>query len=160
MFQINRNVSHGHYKIKDIFPDIGNNPILKDIFKTDGKIKEILINTVVIISDKPRYMKVDNEDGSILIGYQHIKHSEAMILYLDIIHELAHVKQHHGGLDLYDRSKAYVDRQTEIDAYAITVKEARRIGLTDKQILDYLKVEWITPEEHLRLAKKLNIFPL
>ena len=159
MFQINRNVSHGHYKIKDIFPDIGSNLILQDIFKTDGKIKEILTHTTAIISDKPRYMKVDNENGSILIGYRHIKYSEAVILYLDIIHELVHVKQHHDGLDLYDRSKAYVDRQTEIDAYAITVKEARRIGLTDKQILDYLKVEWVTPEEHLRLAQRLNILP-
>jgi len=157
MFKVNRNVSHGQYKIKDLFPDIEKSPALGDIFKTDKKIEEILTQTAVIVSDKPRYMKVDNENGAVWVGYRHIRRSKAVILYLDIIHELVHVQQHLDGLDLYDRSKAYVDRQTEIDAYAVTVKEARRIGLTDKQILDYLEVEWITPEEHLRLAGKLDV---
>ena len=159
MTPINRQVSPGHYKLPDIFPNIKRIPILMEIFESDAEIEDVLARTTVIISDKPRYMKVDNDDGSILIGFNHIRHSEAEIVYLDIIHELVHVKQHRQGLNLYDRSKAYVDRQTEIDAYVLTVKEAKRIGLTDKQILDYLNVEWITPEEHLRLAKKLNISP-
>jgi len=46
---------------------------------------------------------------------------------------------------------------TEIEAYEITVREARRIGLTDDVILDYLRVSWITPEEHKRLATKLGV---
>jgi hypothetical protein len=159
MFQINRSVSHGQYKIKDLFPDIESSPALMDIFKAGEKINDILTHTVVIVSDKPRYMKVDNDNGAILVGYRHVRQSEAVILYLDIIHELVHVRQHQDGLDLYDRSKAYVDRQTEIEAYEVTVKEARRIGLTDREIFDYLNVEWITPEEHLRLAGKFNILP-
>ena len=157
MIQINRQLSYGQYKLSDIFPDIKQHPILLEIFETTAEIGDVLSNTMVIISDKPRYMKVDNDNGSILIGLNHIQNSETVILYLDIIHELVHVKQHRQGLNLYDRSKAYVDRQTELDAYAVAVKEAKRIGLTNKQILDYLSVEWITPEEHLRLAKKLNI---
>ena len=76
---------------------------------------------------------------------------------MDIIHELCHVKQHLQGRDLYDRSRAYVDRETEIEAYEITVKEARRIGLDDNAILDYLCVSWITPEEHERLARRLGV---
>ena len=157
MIRINRKVTDGRHKISDIFPDIGQNPILRELFETPSELKDILTGTAVIISDRPSYMKVDNADGSILINLRHLMHSDAVILYLDIIHELVHVKQHRQGLDLYDRSKAYVDRETEIDAYAFTIKEARRLGLTDKQILDYLRVEWITPEEHLRLAKRLNL---
>jgi len=76
---------------------------------------------------------------------------------LDIVHELVHVKQHRKGLDLYDRSVSYVDRPTEIEAYAITVREARRIGLTDVAIFEYLSVDWISSEEHCRLAKRLNV---
>ena len=68
-----------------------------------------------------------------------------------------HVKQQREGLDLYDKSTSYVDRQTEIDAYKVAVTEARRIGFDDAQILDYLWVEWITPEEHKRLAESLGI---
>ena len=102
-------------------------------------------------------MFVDNDDATINIGRMHLKASEAEVLYLDIIHELVHVRQHREGLDLYDRSVSYVDRKTEIEAYVVTIKEARSIGLNDKQILDYLTVEWITPEEHKRLAQRLNV---
>ena len=76
---------------------------------------------------------------------------------MDIIHELCHVKQHLQGRDLYDQSKAYVDRKLEIEAYEITVREARQIGLDDDAILNYLRVSWITPEEHKRLAKRLGV---
>jgi len=61
------------------------------------------------------------------------------------------------GQNLYDEQKAYVDRETEIEAYRITVQEARRIGLGDDAIADYLRVAWITPEEHERLARRLNV---
>ncbi len=36
---------------------------------------------------------------------------------------------------------AYVDRPTEIEAYQTTVAEAKRIGMTDEQIIEYLKTE-------------------
>ena len=59
--------------------------------------------------------------------------------------------------DLYDRSKAYVDRETEIEAFEYTINEARKIGLSEEEILDYLSVEWITPEEYRRLADRLGV---
>ena len=74
-----------------------------------------------------------------------------------IIHELCHVKQQMQGRNLYDRSKAYVDRETEIEAYQVTVREARRIGLNDDAITNYLHVSWITPEEHKRLLCRLDV---
>ena len=102
-------------------------------------------------------MFVDNDDGSISIGVHHLKTSDEKVLYLDIIHELVHVRQHRDGRNLYDRSVSYVDRITEIEAYEITVREARRIGMSDEEIVDYLEVEWITPEEQIRLARRLNV---
>ncbi|MEW6672397.1 MAG: ImmA/IrrE family metallo-endopeptidase [Thermodesulfobacteriota bacterium] len=157
MVQINRDAICGRYRISDIFPDIGQNPILLRLFETPSELTDVLEGTAVIISDRPSYMKVDNADGSIFINPRHLMQSDAVVLYLDIIHELVHVKQHRQGLNLYDRSKAYVDRETEIEAYAFCTQEARRLGLSDAQILDYLRVEWITPEEHLRLARRLNL---
>lgn len=53
--------------------------------------------------------------------------------------------------------KACVDRETEIEAYKVTLQEARRIGLNDDTILNYLSVSWITPEEHKRLARRLDV---
>ena len=157
MMQINRNIRPGNYSLADIFPDIGLNSVLSKIFRSEQEIEAVLSNTVVIITDKDHYMFVDNNNGSITIGLKHLLYSDVATLYLDIIHELVHVRQQRDGLDLYDQSKAYVDRETEIEAYALALKEARRIGLTEKEILNYLWVEWITPEEHMRLDRTLKV---
>ncbi|HSD05215.1 MAG TPA: hypothetical protein VLB45_05620, partial [Nitrosopumilaceae archaeon] len=98
-----------------------------------------------------------NEDATIVIGYDHLKKSDSKILYLDIVHELVHVKQQRSGLDLYDKSYSYVDRPTEVEAYEVAVREAKRIGMNQQEIFDYLHVEWITPDEHKRLASRLGI---
>ena len=154
---INRHVGIGDYKISDIFPTLYQNPIMLEIFYDQDEVDAVFENTAIRVIERRTYMFVGNDDGSISIGIAHLETSENTVLYLDIIHELVHVKQHRKGLDLYDLSNPYVDRPTEIEAYVLTVKEARRIGLTDKQIFDYLTVEWVTPEEHRRLAKRLNV---
>ena len=156
-FRINRHVGIGDFKISDIFPVIHRNPVMLEIFNDRDEVDAVFNNTVARVIERRTYMFVGNDDGSISSGIAHLETSENAVLYLDIIHELVHVRQHHKGLDLYDQSNPYVDRPTEIEAYVLTVKEARRIGLTDKQIFDYLTVEWITPEEHRRLAKRLNV---
>jgi uncharacterized protein YdbL (DUF1318 family) len=50
-----------------------------------------------------------------------------------------------------------VDRPTELEAYKITLDEARKIGMTEEEIEDYLYVEWITKKEHKKLAKTLGV---
>ncbi len=54
-------------------------------------------------------------------------------------------------------SYSYVDRPTEIEAYEIAVEEARRLGMKDDEIFDYLHVEWISHDEHKRLASRIGI---
>ncbi len=120
-------------------------------------LKQVLNETSVIIDEDTKYMRVDNNNASIMIGKNHLKESSKLILYLDIVHELVHVKQQRQGLDLYDKSYSYVDRPTEIEAYQITVKEARRLGMNDEEIFDYLSVEWISYEEHRKLASHVGI---
>ena len=154
---IHRDVGIGEFKISDIFPMLYQNPVMLQIFDDRDEVDAVFENTLVKVIERRTYMFVGNDDGSISIGIAHLETSEATVLYLDIIHELVHVKQHRKGLDLYDQANPYVDRPTEIEAYVLTVKEARRIGLTDKQIFEYLTVEWITPEEHRRLARRLNV---
>jgi len=156
-FRINRLLEPGRYRLTEVFPDIRACEILSAIFADAEEIGAAIARTGVSVADLPYEMFVDNDDGSITIGLIHLRDSSDDILYLDIIHELCHVKQHLEGRDLYDRSKAYVDRETEIEAYDITVREARRIGLDDDAILDYLRVSWITPEEHSRLARRLGV---
>jgi hypothetical protein len=154
---INRRLKPGQYHLEGLFADIRACGVLWDIFSDTGEIDAVLAQTKVFVVDQSDRIFVDNDNGSITIGLQHLQRFSDEILYLDIIHELCHVKQHREGRDLYDRSKSYVDRETEIEAYALTVREARRIGLSEEAIASYLRVSWITPEEHIRLARRMGI---
>ena len=155
--RLNRKLDPGTHRLNDIFLDIRSYDVLNTIFGDPQQVVAVIDNTAVQVVDRPHYMYVDNDEGFITVGLNHLRQSPAYILYLDIIHELCHVKQHMEGRELYDRSRAYVDRPTEIEAFAVTVQEARRLKLSDKEILRYLWVEWITPEEHARLARALKL---
>ena len=157
MIKINRNVTPGSYSLAEIFDGLIEVPILSKVFKTKKELDDVFSKTRVIVEESDHYMYVKNDDASIVIGIKHLKNSDSKILYLDIIHELVHVMQQRKGLDLYDKSFAYVDRPTEIEAYEIAVREAKNLGMNKKEILDYLFVEWITPEEHKRLASHVGI---
>jgi hypothetical protein len=156
-FRINRGLEPGQYRMEEVFADIRTCTVLRAVFAGEEEIDSILARTKVFVVDRPKEMFVDNDDGSITIGLMHLRRALDVILYLDIIHELCHVKQHLEGRNLYDRDKSYVDRETEIEAYRITVQEARRIGLNDEAITNYLRVSWITPEEHRRLARLMDV---
>jgi hypothetical protein len=156
-FRIHRRLEPGQYRLTEVFADIRTYAILLAIFADAEEIDQVIANTLVFVVDQPYEMFVNNDDASITIGLTHLRQASDEFLYLDIIHELCHVKQHLQGRNLYDRSSAYVDRETEIEAYRVTVQEARRIGLNDDAIANYLRVSWITPEEHKRLSRKLDV---
>ncbi len=157
VFHIDRLLEPGQYRLGDVFADIRTYDILPAIFADAEEIDGVMTRTKVFVVDMPHEMFVNNDDASITIGLTHLRQAPDEFLYLDIVHELCHVKQHLQGRNLYDRSKAYVDRETEIEAYRVTVQEARRIGLNDDAIANYLRVSWITPEEHKRLARRLDV---
>jgi len=157
MIKINRDITPGTYSLDDIFDGLKHSPILMEVFKTKNELDDVFSKTNVIVEEKDHYMFVKNEDATIVIGFNHLKNSDSKILYLDIVHEIVHVKQQRAGLDLYNKSYSYVDRPTEIEAYEIAVKEAKRLGMSDKEIFDYLFVEWITPQEHKRLASHVGL---
>ncbi|MDD5712958.1 MAG: hypothetical protein PHY31_09430 [Smithellaceae bacterium] len=157
IFRISRHLEPGRYRLRDVFPDIRTCGILSRIFADDKEIDEVVERIHVFVVDVPYEMFVNNDDGAINIGLTHLRKSSDEFLYLDIVHELCHVKQHRQGRDLYDRQKAYVDRETEIEAYRVNVEEARRIGMNEDAIRNYLRVSWITPEEHERLVRRLGV---
>jgi hypothetical protein len=157
IFPINRFLEPGQYRLEEVFADIRTYEILPGIFADAEEIDGVITHIKVFVVDMPHEMFVNNDDGSITIGLTHLRQASDEFLFLDIIHELCHVKQHLHGRNLYDRSKAYVDRETEIEAYQVTVQEARRIGLDDDAITNYLHVSWITPEEHERLVRRLDV---
>lgn len=103
------------------------------------------------------YMGVNDVDGTIIISADYLKNGDLKDIYLDVIHELVHVKQFREGLRLFDRRYEYTERATEIEAYRYAVEEAKNIGMTEAEIFEYLKTEWMSDENHKRLANTLKV---
>jgi hypothetical protein len=153
--QIKKNLSSGSYKFTEIFLGFDELNAVKGIFGKD--IEKEIDKLEVEVFPKEGFMGVSDEDGHIFASQQYINTGEVWSVYLDIIHELVHVRQFREGKNLFDSKYAYVDRPTEVEAYAVAVKEARRIGMNDEEIFNYLEVPWITDEEHRRLAKSTGV---
>jgi hypothetical protein len=117
----------------------------------------VLRNLKIEFSGRGGYMGVSDLDGHLMISAYYLNNGDIIDLYLDVIHELVHVRQFMEGKELFDNRYDYIDRPTEIEAYHHAVKEARRLGLSDEKICEYLKTEWMGDEELKRLAKTLNV---
>ena len=103
------------------------------------------------------YMGVDNTDGHLMVNGKYLNSGDKTDIYLDVVHELCHVKQWMDGRELFDERYDYVDRPTEIEAYRYTVQEAKRLGLKEERILLYLKTEWMSSQDLKRLVKNMGV---
>lgn len=149
--ELNRQVSEGECRLTDLVVGLEDVPALG--FLDDPE--EFISDVEVIIRDGEGYMRVF-ADGTLHISLDYWQSEEDWCLYLDVIHELVHVKQAREGRDLY-AGDSYIERKTEIEAYRVCVEEAGRMGLPEEKIREYLKVPWIDKEEYKRLLKKLDI---
>ena len=147
----------GNQKVifSDFFKDFQKVKAVRGIFgeKTD----EVLNHLTVEISWVMGYMYVDSSDGHLVISKGYLNNGDKIDIYLDLIHELFHVKQFMEGKELFDPHYDYVDRPTEIEAYRYCIQEARRLGLTEERIRCYLWTEWMGEEDFKRLAKSVNV---
>lgn len=140
----------------DYFEGFESVQVVKQLFGKNAK--KVLSNLKVeFFSARWGYMSTSDRDGHLLISTHHLDNSDFRTVYLDIVHELCHVKQFFDGRTLYDDRYAYVDSPVEVEAYRTTVDEARRIGMSDKEISEYLRVEWNSEEEHKRLLAHLGL---
>ena len=121
--------------------------------------EKVLNNLKVEFSSRGGYMGVSDEDGHLVISVRYLRDGDVREIYLDIIHELVHVKQFRNGIELHDNRFRYTDRPTEIEAYVHAVKEARRIGMTEKEIYEYLRMERMSEEDVKNLAAAVNVKP-
>lgn len=154
--KVNRKVRAGLHSILEVFPGLDASEAFQELF-SDGLREKVLTDCKVDVISEDAYMYIDDGPGNVCAGLPYIRAGDERNLYLDILHELTHIRQWHAGRELWDRRYSYVDRPTEIEAYEVAVKEARRLGMTDGEIADYLRVEWTSREDHERLCKHLRV---
>lgn len=153
--KIARNVPVASYAFTDYFKGFEKVEAVRRIF--GEKTETVLNNLRVEFAGRRGYMGVSEMNGHILVSADYLKRGDIVDIYLDIIHELVHVRQFMEGKELFDDNFSYVERPTEIEAYQLAVDEARNLGLTEERICEYLRTEWMTDEEFERLAKAVKV---
>jgi len=143
------------HSFTDYFKGFEKTEAVRRIF--GEKTREILQNLKVEFTWIGGYMWVNNLNRHIMVSSRYLNTGDKIDIYLDVIHELVHVKQLMEGKELFDIHYGYTERPTEIEAYRYAVEEARRIGLSDERICDYLKTEWMSDDDLRLLAKALKV---
>jgi hypothetical protein len=145
----------GDYGFTEVFQGFEKARAVRAIF---GKATpEVLSGIRVVLASRQGYMHVDGQTGDLHISRPYLKSADERYIYLDVVHELVHIKQFRDGRELFDRRYDYVDRPTEIEAYKATLKEARRIGYRGKELVDYLRVDWVSEADFGRFLDLLGV---
>jgi hypothetical protein len=154
--EIVRDAKPKTYHFTDYFKGFEEVEAIKRIF--GESTRDVLSNLMIEFNSMRRgYMGVNDTDGHLIVNTRYLKDGDITDIYLDVIHELVHVRQFMEGKNLFDSCYDYIDRPTEIEAYRHTVEEARRLGLSDEKICDYLKTDWLSDQDLERLASRMNV---
>lgn len=154
--EINRDVKINLHRFTGHFKGFEKVEAVREIFGEETE--KVLDNLKVeFYSSRRGYMGVSDQDGHMMISVYYLRNGNERDLYLDVIHELIHVKQFLDGKELFENRWEYVDRPTEIEAFQHAVNEARRIGMSDAEIYEYLKTEWMSQEDLQKLAKSVGV---
>jgi hypothetical protein len=152
---INRDVKHEECSFKDVFGGFEKVKAVRSIFR--DKTEKVLTELRVELTGARGYLHINDEVGSIVVNPKYLVSGREEYLYLDVIHELVHIRQFMEGRELFDRSYTYLERPTEVEAYQVTVREAKRIGMSADEIVEYLRVEWVTEQEFQRFLVSLGL---
>jgi len=143
------------YPFTDYFKGFERVEAVRRIFgeKTEEALRDLKVEFTWIGG----YMWISDLDGHLIVNSRYLNEGNRVDIYLDVIHELVHVKQFMEGKELFDIHYGYSERPTEIEAYRHVVEEARNMGLSDERICEYLKTEWMSEEDLKRLASALKV---
>ena len=148
---LDRDLKPGLHPYLRVLPGADQSPGLHRI-APDPKMRERLLReAVVYIKPGGGFAYVDVETPCIVLAQDYYRTGSDLDLYMDMLHELTHIRQHFEGIDLWDERYAYVDRPTEIEGYAVAVEEGRRLGMDDADVIEHLTNPWMDDEDIHRL---------
>jgi len=156
---INKDAKVITYPFSYLFKGFENVSAVKQLFGKDTKKVLSKLRVAVYEADVKwgGYLWVDEKNKCIVCNLEYIKTEEKKYVYLDVVHELVHIRQLLQKKELFDVNYAYTDRPTELEAYKVTVEEARRLGMKKQEIVSYLRAEWIPEKEFKQFIKHLGL---
>jgi hypothetical protein len=153
--KIRRKVKIAVHPFTEYFKGFESVAAVREVFGEETET--VLSNLKVEFAGIRGYMGVSEMDGHLIMGARYLNEGDIVDIYLDIIHELVHVRQFMEGKELFDSDYAYIERPTEVEAYRHAVKEAKRLGMDDDRICEYLKTEWMSDDDLQRLARTVGV---
>jgi hypothetical protein len=173
-FRIERDLPVGRHPILAAFPGLDRLPTAKRLVTDAAARRRLFGATSVELVDQDLWMYVAPFEAPknarrgwrpvvspgadcIVVGANHLRTSSPLMLFMDIYHELCHILQRQGGADLWPPGVSYVKRWTEVEAYRFVITEARAIGVPNDYLREYLRVEWISDEEHRELLAEFGV---
>jgi hypothetical protein len=153
---VNRALRAGTHPFRLFLPSFEESPAVRLIETPKIPIGPLLDDARVKIRKGEGYCYVDVRIPAITLmeGYYH--QANPLDLYLDLAHELTHLRQLAEGRNVWDHSLHYVDRPTEIEGYAVAVAEGVRLGMTEEQVIQHLANPWLNDDEVMRLRKNIE----
>jgi hypothetical protein len=177
VFRPVRGTPPGRYPLLKVFVGLERTVPFRKYPGDDRRTLQIARRTWAHVSDGPGWMyvappktppeiravgfrMVETSKDVIVVARSHLAHSPRMDVYLDVIHEFMHILQRKQGREIWPaRTIPYPDRPTEVEAYAFSIAEARRLGVPDRYLREYLNVTWLRKAEYLRLLRNVGVSP-
>jgi len=163
--KVNRNAPRAALQpFTDYFKGFEKVGAVKAVFgdETEAVLSRLKIG---FISNRRMYMGIRDEDGNVAVGTYHLRHSTTRILYLDIVHELFHIKQWMRDKEWFTAEhekfmgdfSLYYSSPLEVPAYKHTVREAERLGMTPDEIAKYLEMMPVHPRIWDGFLKEMGV---
>jgi hypothetical protein len=156
--QLCRTLRLGLHPYAEVLPRAAESPAMRRVAADPATRQALLSAARVRISLIPGYAFIDTRTPCICLSWVYYKIGTDLDLYLDMLHELTHLRQLQEGADLWDRRFSYVDRITEIEGYAVAVEEGRRLGMTGSDIARHLHNFWMSTNAVARLNQNIADF--
>jgi hypothetical protein len=156
--QVIRTLDCGIHPYRHLLPRLEESPVARRIESPDTPLGLLIDGARVRIKIGEGYCFVDVKVPAIVLFFEYYRRANPLDLYLDMAHELTHLRQLAEGKNLWDHSLHYVDRPTEIEGYAVAVEEGLRLGMTEDQIMQHLSNPWLNEGEVARLRMNIERF--
>ncbi len=153
-----RNLSSGLHPYRTLLPRIEESPAMHRIESPATPIRPLLDSARVQIRRREGYCYVDVKIPAIVLSEEYYSKANPLDLYLDLIHELTHLRQLAEGENIWDHSLDYIDRPTEIEGYAVAVEEGIRLGMDEDEVIRHLSNPWMSDQDVNRLRKNIDLF--
>ncbi len=156
--RVDRSLPPGKHPFVALLPGAAASPALARITRDPAAVTRLLGSAAVWIRGRQGYAFVDVDVRCIVLSQPYLRTGDELDLYLDLLHELTHLRQLEEGFDLWDERFPYVDRPTEVEGYAVAVEEGRRLGMTKREVGRHLANPWMSPADVRRLLAHVDAF--